>query len=389
MGILNFSKFLQKHAPNCCYEYPLEAFRGKRIAIDMHGLIFQMMFGATTDIVERTDIAQERPDVNAIERKTLDMILNRLEVLMYYGITPVCAFDGKSHPMKQRTHNKRKIEREKNRDKLLEAETKLYSADPIFRTQILVNEYKKRYKSRVEPRWEFISQLKDVLISSGFPVVSAQDFPIETKDAEGLCAALCMPGNDHCFAAVSEDSDFHVYGGNIELIEIYQKYVTKDDVRSTVYYAKVRTLERILMESGLSFEQFRDLCIMMGTDYNPNIPNVGEVKTWNYITQYGSVAALSMVMDVSPLCYPEVVKIYASPICKIELTLTQLSFDETRFRERGREVFDTYGMKDHTSTILNLLSGIATIKGASVTTGPRRDLLKDDHEESITGLIEL
>lgn len=388
MGIQNFSAFLKKRAPNCYYEIPLEQFRGKRLAIDMHGTIFRMMFGATADVVERTNIAQERPDVTIIERKTLDMILNHLEVFMYYGITPVCVFDGKPHPMKQRTQSKRKVERDKSRNKLLDAETNLYSVDPLFRNSTLVNEYKKRYKSHIEPRWEFVSQLKDVLFSSGFPVVSAQDFPIETKDAEALCATLCMPGNDYCFAAVSEDSDFHVYGGNIALTEIYQKYVTKDNVRSTVYYAKVRTLQGILLESGLSFEQFRDLCIMMGTDYNPNIPNVGEARCWDAIVQYGSVTGFSMVRDVSPLCYPEVLRIFSSSIVRIELTESQLSFDETRFRERAREIFEAYGMKDHTKTILDLLSRIITTKGASIMTAPRRDLLAGDETE-LTGLVQL
>jgi hypothetical protein len=125
----------------------------------------------------------------------------------------------------------------------------------------------------------------------------------------------------------------------------------------------------------------------MGTDYNPNIPNVGEARCWDAIRDYGSVAGFSMVRDVSPLCYPEVLRIFASPIMKIELTEAQLSFDETRFRERGREIFDTYGMRDHTSVILNLLPGIDTVKGAPIMAGPRRELVAGGEE--LVGLVEL
>lgn len=377
MGVQDFGVFLKKRAPNCYYEIPLESFRGHRLAVDMHGIIWKMMSGATTDVVERTNIAQERPDVNAIERKALDMILNRLEILLYYGITPICVFDGKPHPLKQQTQSRRKQEREKARQKLQMAETKLYSTEPLLRNQLLVEEYKKRYKNCIDSRWEFVSQLKDVLSSSGFPVIDAQDYPIETKDAEGLCATLCMPGNDYCVAALSEDSDYHVYGGNIQLTEIYQKHETKDDVRTTVYYARVRSLEGILMESGLNFHQFRDLCIMMGTDYNSRIRQVGEGKCWDRLRQYGSVAAISQVYDVSPLCYPQVLQIYASTITRLGLTPAQISFNETRFRERGREVFDTYGMRDHTSIILNLLPGIQTVRGPSIMAGSPRSLLTE------------
>ena len=363
MGIKDFGKFIKAHAPNCCFEVPLEFFRGKRLAVDMHGLIFQMMFGAVAEVVERTNVATERPDPNEIERKTLDMILNRLEILMTYGITPVCVFDGKPHSLKQRTQSQRKVNRERNRNKLLEAETNLYSVEPLFRTQPLVNEYKKRYKSHIESRWEFVSSLKDVLSLSGFPVVSSDDLPLETKDAEGVCAALCMPGNDYCYATISEDSDYHVYGGNIELIEIYAKYTTSDNVRSTVHYAKVRCLESILAESGLNFYQFRDLCIMMGTDYNSNIYNVGVVKCWKYISQYGSISGVSTVLDVSILNYSEVAKIYNSPIVRLEPEkLGPLIFNESRFRKHSREAFDLYGLRDHTSTILNLLPGLITLK---------------------------
>ncbi len=381
MGILDFSEFLKKHAPNCYFEYALESFRGKRIAVDIHSTIYKMMFGAIADVVERTNIAQEKPDINEIERKTLDMILNRLEILLYYGITPVCVFDGKPHPMKQKTQSKRRAAREKAREKLLEAETRLYSVDPLFRSQPLVNEYKKCYKNNIEARWEFVSQLKDVLASSGFPVVSAEDLNLETRDAEGICAALCMPGNEYCFATISEDSDYHVYGGNIELVDIYPRYVTKGETRSTVYYAKVRCLESILAGSGLNFNQFRDLCIMLGTDYNPRIYNVGLKKCWDYITGYGSIAGVSTVLDVSTLCYPEVLKIFSSPITKLDFA-EPLIFNETRFREHGRQIFDTYGMKDHTGTILNLLSMIATQK---VT----REPVVTNSEPGISGTLEL
>jgi flap endonuclease-1 len=352
MGIQKFSDFLKKHAPNCCFEISLESLRGKTIAIDMHGLIYQMLSGATNIVVSKTNVVFNKPNSDQIERTALDMILNKLEILMYYGILPVCVFDGKSHALKSQTQVKRKADREKAKQKLLIAEQALYSVDPFSRTSTLVEEYKKCFRASVESRWDFSSQLKEILGSTGFPVLSADDFPLDSGDAEGLCASLCLQGNDYCFATISEDSDYHVYGGNLEILEIYTKSVDG----STEHFAKIRSLESILKQSGLYFEQFQDLCIMMGTDYNPNIPGIGPVKSFDKLRQYGNLDNISQVLDTTRLGYHEVRKIFNSAITKIEIT--QPTFDVTKFKMFSRDLFDRYELKSHTDIILKMLPGI-------------------------------
>lgn len=352
MGIEHFSDFLKKHAPNCLFEVSLESFRGKKIAIDMHKFIYEMISGATKSVVSRTNVVFEKPDQQAIERIALDMILNKLEIFMYYGITPVCVFDGTPHPLKGLTQVKRKANKEKARQKLLQAEQALYSVDPFARTSALTEAYKDAYCGSIRPRWEFSTQLKDILGSSGFPVLSVDDFPMVSKDAEALCAALCLQGNDYCFATVSDDSDYHAYGGDIEILETYTKQV--DGNRE--HFAKVRSLESILQQTGFHFEQFRDLCIMLETDYNPNIPGIGLVKSVEKIKQYGTLEYISQVLDTTPLNYVEVRKIFQSAITRI--TIPPPVFDQAKFREYSRDVFDRYQLKNHTDIILKLLSGV-------------------------------
>ena len=162
-----------------------------------------------------------------------------------------------------------------------------------------------------------------------------------------------MKGNDYCYGTFSTDSDYHTYGGNLEITEIYPKYSTHEGDRTSVWHAKIRCLESILQQSKLTFDQFRDLCILMGTDFNPNIPNVGPVKSWKAIQKYGSIVAMSQYEDVSILRYPEVVRLFHSSI--IKLTMPQPIFDTNKFRENARQIFDINGLKDHTSVIFNLL----------------------------------
>ena len=354
MGIEDFSDLLRRQAPNCCYELPLESFRGKRLAIDMHNLIYQMTSVSTTEYLYSYRGVKE-VDQSAIERTALDRVLNRLEVFMYYGATPVCVFDGKSHPLKNRPGSKRRKNREALRQKMETASQRLFTTDPLLRTQAILDEFKKYRKQAVEVTPGFVSQVKDVLTNSGFTVILAESFKLETNDAEGICATLCLPGNEYCYAGVTEDSDFHVYGGNVQILEVYQKKVEE----ATVYFAKVRWLERILTETKLNFLQFRDLCIMLGTDFNDRIPGIGVVNCWKRIGTYGSVTGWAQADPsvLTSLNYENVMKIFHSTITRIEITPPE--FNITLFKERSREVFDLYGLTDHTKVILDLIPGLS------------------------------
>lgn len=354
MGIDYFSDFIREHAPNCYFEIPLESFRHRRVAIDINNLAFAMMSVATKEVVDRTELAINKPDRGNIDRLAIDKIIGRLVIYLQHGITPVCVFDGKPHELKSHAKAKRKANNDRIKNKLKDAEIKLYSVDLLFRVQPLINEYAKYCKQNIEVSYDFMNQLRDILITVGFPVLSATDFGLETRDAEGICAALCLQGNDYCVATVSTDSDYHTYGGNIEITDIYPKYVNNNGVRVHVYYAKVRSLEAILQQCGLTFDRFRDLCILQGTDFNPNIPGVGVKRSWDYITRYGSIVGLGQSgIDISILNYFNVLKIFASTIVKINIPLP--NFNVSRFREHGRNMFDLYNLRDHASSIADTL----------------------------------
>jgi 5'-3' exonuclease len=363
MGIKGFSDFLKRYASGCYFEVPLESFRGKRLAIDMHMMIYEAMFGATAEVVESTNLRVCKPNPEEINTNTLNRVLAKLITLMTYGIVPVCVFDGKPHPLKQLTQSARTSKKEKTLAKIQESEDKLYAVESLLRTDPLVNDYKKAYKAHIDPGREFYAQIKDVLISSGFPVLMAEDFKLNTNDAEAICAALCLPSNGYCAASVTGDSDYHTYGGDLAIIDYYAKYQTINGERVITHYAKVRCLESILDQTGLTFDMFRDLCILMGTDFNPNIHLVGPVKSWNYIRQYGSIANLSQVIDVSVLNYNEVLSIFMASVVRLELS--NLDFNIAQFRDCGREVFDQYGL--HTQ-IDRLMQCVHFCEDASVAT---------------------
>lgn len=389
MGIKPFRIFLQKYAPKSCFEIPLDSFRGKRIAIDMNNLIYIMMSPSIKEVISQTNLADTRPDRSIINLKTLDRILFRLEIFMQYGITPVCVFDGvpielkKNHIgiINRNTRNKIKA-------RLLDAEQRLYSTEPLFRNQHLINEYEKYYKQDMDVDHAFIEQLKDILKTTGFPVICAEDLNLGTNDAEAVCAALCIPGNDYCIAAATMDADFHVYGGNIAIKDIEMRNFIRDNHRIQTHYITIRSLESILNQTGLSFDSFQDLCILMGTDFNPNIPNIGPVKSWNLIQQHKNISAVGQCMDISILKYPEVKKVFNSTIVKINISPPD--FNLSQFYEHGRDTFNLHGLKDHTSIINRLLQNFNEnpITISIVQSSPRNEdnLFETQSEENMVNV---
>lgn len=392
MGINHFSDFLKEHAPNCYYEISLESFRGLRIAMDINNLAYAMMGVAIKEIVNKTQLTAGQPDKSEIQRLAMDKIVARLGVYLQNGITPVCVFDGKPHELKQsHGRSKRKANSDVIRERLKTAEFKLYGVDPLFRNQKLVDEYAKYYIQNIEVPFDFMNQLRDLLVEVGFPVLSATDFGLETRDAEGICATLCLKGNDYCIAAVTTDSDFHVYGGNIQITEVYPKYTMVRGVRITAYYAKVRSLEAILQQSGLSFDRFRDLCILHGTDFNPNIPGVGVKRSWDHIARHGSIANMVQNnVDVTILNYPAVLKIFASTIVRVQIQSPD--FDVQRFNNYARSVFDIYGLRDHAASMSDSLNSFNIpniLPSESQKPPPGTSFLFDSTDEPTSNLLYL
>lgn len=110
-------------------------------------------------------------------------------------------------------------------------------------------------------------------------------------EAETMCADLCKRGL--VSAAISEDTDVLAYGSKV--------FLTKIDTYSNTG-VKIE-YQDILDGLKLTSEQFLDLCIMCGTDYNKNIPKIGCETAYKYISMYGSIEEIAKQkqLDVSIL----------------------------------------------------------------------------------------
>jgi 5'-3' exonuclease len=114
------------------------------------------------------------------------------------------------------------------------------------------------------------------------------DAPLE---AETICADMCKQGL--VAGVLSEDTDVLAYGSPV----LISTLDSASGVCTRVCHGQ------ILQELELTVDSFLDLCIMSGTDYNKNIPQIGPERACNLIQKYGDIDAIreNTAMDVDVL----------------------------------------------------------------------------------------
>jgi 5'-3' exonuclease len=124
------------------------------------------------------------------------------------------------------------------------------------------------------------------------------------SEAETLCAYLCCHGMADM--VLSEDTDVLVYGT--------PTFITKLNIKNEI----VMELKYEEIVNGLELEpfQFTDLCIMCGTDYNDNIPQIGSEKAYKIITKHSNLDLLEKEredLDLNILNFRRIREIFTVP----------------------------------------------------------------------------
>jgi 5'-3' exonuclease len=275
MGINNLNPLLRKHCPHIYREVRLSEFAFQKIAIDVS--LFMCKFKTISD-------------------NWVGSFISLITCLRKNDVHCVFIFDTGHPPEKIQERQERVQGREKIKARVDELEISLlkYETTDVF--DAVIHEFflkiegvihasctkeqkitvlrekiekKKRANFNISPEdWSTLRQLFDIMH------VGYYNAPLE---AETMCADLCKRGL--VSGAMSDDTDVLAYGSPVFLtnINIYKETVVK------IEYGD------ILHGLNLTSEQFLDLCIMCGTDYNKNIPKVGCETSYKYISTYGSI----------------------------------------------------------------------------------------------------
>ena len=244
----------------------LSDLRGKSVAIDAYNTIFQFL-----SIIRQPD---GRPLCDDQGRVTshLSGLLYRTANLIENGIEPSFVFDGKANALKSGTIEERIARREKAQ---IEYEEALAEGDMKKAFS------KAQQTSRMTP--EILSTSKELLGLLGIPVVQAP------SDGEAQGAYMCMKGD--VYASASQDYDSLLFGAPILVRNITvsgRRKVPGKSLYKTVL-PEIIDSNRMLENLGITREQLVDVCIMIGTDFNPGVPGIGPKKGLKLIQKHGTL----------------------------------------------------------------------------------------------------
>ena len=310
MGIKNLTKFLKTKYPQIFRQVNLSYFQHKKIAIDISIYIcrFKVSHGVNW----------------------LDALLKMVICLRKHNIHCIFVYDGGFPVEKNAEHNKRKMTRQRNLDRInnlqneineyiksgtttknLENIMEIYylqSKSPSGRILLPFssNQHIKidvdiiKFKIEKMKRYIFSITPNDYEISKILLNILSIPWVVATMEAETLCSDLCI--QNKVDAVLSEDSDVFAYGNPSTIIHIN----IFEETCTIINYSD------IIESMHLTSDSFLDFCIMCGSDYNMNIPKIGVERSYAYISQYKSIEYFSESthIDVSSLKYNEVRNIF-------------------------------------------------------------------------------
>lgn len=289
MGIQYLNSYVRKNCPDSIRELSLSELCGKKIAIDTS--IYMYRFAG--------------------EGSLIDGMYQMVALLRYYNITPVFIFDGIAPPEKYELLKQRKLTKDNAEEKYNDAQKRLQQYQCHESEFIkITTEMKSLRKQFVKLKTRNIIKVKQLLNICGVTYIEAEG------EADKLCAKLVI--DQVVYACLSEDMDMFVYG--CPRILRYFSIINS----SVVMY----DFNEILKTLQISSTDFKEICVISGTDYNiNNTQGTSLIKTielfnnykqrsigikisfydWlksktNYIKDYNQLKSVLRMFDLSDMC---------------------------------------------------------------------------------------
>jgi len=305
MGIKNLHRFLKKYIAPSYAEISLSKFSNQSIAIDTNVYLYKFK--------------------SVHKDKWINMFINFILLMKKFNMNLVFLYDTKSPIEKNAKKEERKLRRKNAEIRIHDIHDALKSYEEDKQIKPILHDIMEKYAKKsvlfdiqiialdhesiqtelgvlenqiVNLTREDVTVSKKILALLGIP---AYDSDLE---AETLCAHLCY--HKLVDAVLSEDTDVLVYGTPVFMTKINLRRETCVEL----YY------NQILEQLNLTPPEFLDLCILSGTDYNDNLPNIGNEKAFKLIQKYKSLDTLEEEkpeLNASNLNYKRVREIFAVP----------------------------------------------------------------------------
>ncbi|KAB8260218.1 PIN domain-like protein [Aspergillus pseudonomiae] len=249
MGIKGLHGLLKSIQKPC----HLKKFSGQTLGVDAYGWLHRGTVACAVDLV------LDRPTT-----KHIDFVLNRVRMLLYFGVTPYLIFDGDDLPSKAGTESDRHQRRQESKTLGLELQRK-------GRTAEAYQEFQKAVDVTPLMARQLIDELKKMNVQYVVAPYEA-DAQLVYLERQGIINGI-----------ISEDSDLLVFGAKRLLSKLDQHGDCIEINRAD--FTACREVSLI----GWTDADFRRMCILSGCDYLPNIARLGLKTAYRCIRKYKNV----------------------------------------------------------------------------------------------------
>jgi 5'-3' exonuclease len=228
MGIRYLNRYLKQNCPESIRCIHMSSINGKKIAVDISIYLYKY---------ESDNIL-------------LENIYQMLSIFRHYNIIPIFIFDGKPPPEKKALLIKRKEDRELAQIEYNKLKVQLDNKNDEDDKQEIIASMDQLKKQIVQISKDKIEMVKRLIRAYGATYFDAPG------EADELCASLVI--KKQVWACLSEDMDLFVYGCTRVL-----RYFSLVSHTAVLYYMK-----GILEELDMTQKEFKEICVLSGTDYN-------------------------------------------------------------------------------------------------------------------------
>ena len=245
MGIRNLNQYLRNNCEQSIRCINIADLSGKRIAVDISIYLYKY----------ETD------------NLLLENMYVMLSIFRHYNIIPIFIFDGKPPLEKKALLIKRKEDREEAIEEYNRLQNQLKNSEDSFKQDIL-SSIEQLKKQIVQINKDKIDKVKKLIRAYGATYFDAPG------EADVVCALLVI--KKKVWACLSEDMDLFVYGCTRVL-----RYFSLIGHTAVLYYMK-----GILEELNMTQKEFKEICVLSGTDYNINADGNNDKVNFNMTLKY-------------------------------------------------------------------------------------------------------
>ena len=226
MGIKHLNQFVRRECPGAIKPISFADLAGKVVVVDASIYIYQFL----------------------ANQALLENMYTLITLFQMHGIVPVFIFDGKPPDKKRNLLNKRQqlkrvAEMHYNKVKVQLELTRCRNPDDEHLLKVLKRRFIRLHDADLE-------RVKSLMQALGV------NYIVAPGEADAMCAQMVLKRKAH--ACMSDDTDMFVYGCPRVL-----RHLNLMDETFTLY-----DMSKILNLLGITMTEFRQICVVSGTDYN-------------------------------------------------------------------------------------------------------------------------